>query len=60
MSFFEEVMTLDIKNKRYDYDTFQRILIEMQVKDVKKITKREFLNFFLLDNGYGRLNDLRK
>ena len=58
--FFVEVMDLDIENKRYDYNTFQRILLEMRPRDPKKITKREFLNFFLLDDGYDRLSELQK
>lgn len=58
--FFVEVMDLDIENKRYDYNTFQRILLEMRPRDPKNITKREFLNFFLLDDGYDRLSELQK
>jgi|Transcript_21485 serine phosphatase RsbU (regulator of sigma subunit) len=58
--FFVEIMTLNIKEKRYDYDTFQRILLEMQVQDVQKITKREFLEFFLLNEGYSRLKTVQE
>ena len=32
----------------------------MRPRDHKKITKREFLNFFLLDDGYDRLSEFRK
>jgi len=53
-------MTLNIKDKRYDYDTFQCILLQMQVQDLQKITKREFLEFFLLNEGYSRLKTVQE
>ena len=50
--FFEEIFNFNVKKNRYDYDALKAVIREMAPLDPEKILKSEYLDFFLLRNGY--------
>ena len=57
---FRDVLELSINSRRCDYDTFQGIIRVLDPVDPKKITKTELIEFFLLNDGYRQLSDLKR
>ena len=50
--FFEEIFNFNVQKNRYDYDALKAVIREMAPQDPAKILKSEYLDFFLLRNGY--------